>query len=129
MGMFDYLHYEGDIYQTKDTPRQSLDDFRIEDNQLWWENYDSEWIEGGAIFGGRFEKINRRWELCDNFDGVVRFNREDHARGGYRANAWIRYEALFMDGHMIKLTQTEGLEPFTVWYKNGIENLSLKEQK
>jgi hypothetical protein len=50
-------------------------------------------------------------------------------RGGYKADAWVEYEALFMNGHMIKLTQTAGVEPLTAWYSRGIEDLKLKENK
>jgi hypothetical protein len=130
MGMFDYLYYRGDEYQTKDTPAQLCDNYRIEDNQLWYEEYDSEWVDDGRqLFGGGLQKSNERWVLCNSFDGLVRFYREDLDRGGYKADAWIEYRALFMNGQMIKLTQTEGVEPLTAWYKQGIKDLTLKENK
>jgi hypothetical protein len=129
MGMFDLILYQGEQYQTKDTDAQLLDNYRIEDDQLWHEEYDSEWVDGEGIFGGGLLKSNERWVLCDSFDGLIRFYREDQDRGGYKADAWIEYEALFMNGHMIKLTQTRGVEPLTAWYKQGVEDLTLKENK
>jgi len=129
MGMFDYLYYRGNQYQTKDTDAQLLDNYRIEDDRLWHEKYDSEWVDGEGLFGGGIRKFNERWVLCDDFDGLIRFYREDLDLGGYKADAWIEYEALFMNGHMIKLTQTRGVEPLTAWYSQGIEDLKLKENK
>ena len=129
MGMFDQLYYRGEEYQTKDTPAQLLDNYRIEDNQLWYEEYDAEWVDGEGLFGGGLKKFNERWVLCDGFDGLVRFYREDKEKGGYKADAWIEYKALFMNGHMIKLTQTRGQEPLTAWYKQGVEDVQLKENK
>lgn len=129
MGMFDYLYYRGEEYQTKDTPAQALDDYRIEQEQLWYLEYESEWTEGEGQFGGSLVKSNQHWILCDDFDGVIRFYREDRDRGGHKQDAWIEYEALFMDGNMIKLTQTEGVEPLTAWYLQGIKDLKLKDNK
>jgi len=129
MGMFDQLYYQGKEYQTKDTPAQLLDNYRIEDNQLWYEEYDAEWVDGEGLFGGSLKKFNERWIPCNGFDGLVRFYREDKEKGGYKADAWIEYKALFMNGHMIKLTQTRGQEPLTAWYRQGIEDLKLKENK
>jgi hypothetical protein len=136
MGMFDQLYYRGEEYQTKDTPAQLLDNYKIEVDQdsglpyLWHEEYDSEWVDDGRhLFGGGLLRSNERWVLCDSFDGLIRFYREDKEKGGYKADAWIEYQALFMNGHMIKLTQTRGQEPLTAWYSQGIEDLQLKENK
>ena len=138
MGMYDQLYYRGEEYQTKDTPAQLLDNYKIEQDQesghwyLWHEEYEAEWVETEGLFGGGLKKSNERWVLCDSFDGLVRFYREDKEKGGYKEDAWIEYQALFMNGHMIKLTQTRGqepLEPLTAWYKQGIKDLQLKENK
>jgi hypothetical protein len=135
MGMFDYLYYRGNQYQTKDTPAQLLDNYKIDQDQdsghwyLWYEEYDSEWQEGAGIFGGGLRKFNERWKHCHSFDGLIRFYREDLDLGGHRADAWIEYKALFMNGHMIKLTQTAGVEPLTAWYLQGVEDITLKENK
>ena len=46
MGMFDNIQYQDQEYQTKDTPRQLLDNYKIDElGQLWVEEYDSEWVE------------------------------------------------------------------------------------
>jgi hypothetical protein len=125
MGMFDNIKYCNEEYQTKDTPAQLCDNYKIDDNQLWYEEYDSEWEDGAGLFGGGIRKFNERWVLCNEFDGLIRFYREDQSRGGYKADAWIEYQALFMNGNMIKLTQTRGVEPLTAWYKSGVEALEL----
>jgi hypothetical protein len=109
MGMFDYLYYEGKEYQSKDTPRQALDKYKIEVDQdsghkyLWVEEYDSEWIEDkDRLLGGYIHQFNERWVCCHDFDGVIQFYHEDVENGGYKNNAWIEYKALFMDGKVIK---------------------------
>ena len=129
MGMFDQLYYRGEEYQTKDTPAQLLDNYKIENDQLWYEEYEAEWVETEGLFGGGLKKSNERWILCDDFDGVIRFYREDKEKGGYKQDAWIVYQALFMNGCMIKLTQTQGVEPLTAWYTAGVEDLKLKDNK
>ena len=106
--MFDYLYYEGAKYQTKDTPAQGCDNYKIENGELWYENYESEWVEDKERFlGGYIHQFNERWECCHDFDGVIDFYREDKENGGYKNNAWIEYHSLFMDGKMIKLVKKE----------------------
>ena len=40
MGMFDYITYKGNKYQTRDTPSQTLDNYEIrEDGTLWHNTY------------------------------------------------------------------------------------------
>ena len=125
MGMFDNIEYRGRQYQTKDTPLQTLDNYRIEQDQdsghwyLWHEEYDSEWIDSADGFlGGTIVQSNERWVCCDDFDGVIRFyyyrTEEDQEE----------YQALFMDGRMLKIKQTQG-EPLTEWLVAGIEERGL----
>ena len=105
MGMFDYINYEGHEYQTKDTPAQACDNYKIENNILWYENYDAEWIEEEGFFGGHLKKFNERWDMCDKFDGLIRFYRAalENKHESWKQDAWIEYKALFMDGKMIKI--------------------------
>jgi hypothetical protein len=120
MGMFDHIHYKGKEYQTKDTPNQMLDNYKIEQDQdsghwyLWHEEYDAEWIENEGLFGGCIKQSNHRWLHCADFDGEIRFyyykSDEDQEE----------YKALFMDGRMLKIKQTQG-EPLTEWLVKGIE--------
>jgi hypothetical protein len=52
MGMFDYLHYKGHDYQSKDTPNQLMDKYELKENgTLWVEEYDAEWVkdEGACL--------------------------------------------------------------------------------
>ena len=128
MGMFDNLEYKGEQYQTKDTPAQLLDNYKIEQNQddghwyLWHEEYDVDWIEEADRFGGGYMKqYNQRWVCCHEFDGSLRFYRslkEDRSR-------WIEYRSLFMDGRMLKIKEHFD-EPLTNWYREGVEKKGLK---
>jgi len=122
MGMFDNLEYRGRQYQTKDTPLQTLDNYKIEQDQdsghwyLWHEEYDAEWVDDeDAFFGGTIVQSNERWVCCHDFDGEIRFyyykSEEDQEE----------YKALFMDGRMLKIKQTQG-EPLTEWLVQGIED-------
>jgi hypothetical protein len=125
MGMFDNILYKGRQYQTKDTPLQTLDNYKIEQDQdsghwyLWHEEYDSEWVEGEGLFGGTIVQSNERWVRCDDFDGLICFY-------WYRSEEDQEvYEALFMDGRMLKIKQTQG-EPLTEWLNKGIEERGLE---
>jgi hypothetical protein len=107
MGMFDYLYYEGKEYQSKDTPRQALDKYKIEKDQdsghdyLWVEEYDSEWVEDKDRFlGGYIHQFNERWIRCDDFDGAIDFYRTEN-----KGEDWIEYHSLFMNGKMIKFEE------------------------
>jgi hypothetical protein len=109
MGMFDNLYYQEQEYQTKDTPCQMLDKYKIDYNQdsghlyLWHEDYDAEWVEEEGLFGGHLRQFNERWVCCHDFDGLIRFYREDKENGGWKADNWIEYKALFMNGQMLKI--------------------------
>ena len=124
--MFDNLEYQGKQYQTKDTPLQTLDNYKIEQDPasghwyLWHEEYDSDWVqEHGQLFGGTLVQSNERWVRCADFDGAVRFyhygSEEDQEE----------YQALFMDGCMLKIKTIRG-EPLTEWLVKGIEEKGLK---
>lgn len=119
--MFDNIHYKGRQYQTKDTPLQTLDNYKIELDQdsghwyLWHEEYDSEWIDDeDSLFGTTRVQSNERWVCCHDFDGLICFyywrSEEDQEE----------YEALFMDGRMLKIKLIKG-EPLTEWLNAGIE--------
>jgi len=134
MGMFDYIRYRDEEYQTKDTPRQLLDNYKIELNQddghwyLWYEEYDGEWVkDDDAFLGGHIQQSNPRWVCCHEFDGNIRFYREalESRRESWQQNAWIEYQALFMDGRMIKIREIFE-EPLTDWYKNGLKDKGLE---
>lgn len=110
MGMFDYLYYEGKEYQTKNTPNQFLDKYKIEPDQesghsyLWVEEYDAEWTEDKeALLGGYLRHFNERWVRCDKFDGLICFYRSLDKKH----SEWEDFEALFMNGRLIKFTKKE----------------------
>ena len=127
MGMFDYVEWEGQQYQSKDTPNQLCDNYRIDDlGRLWVEEYDAEFVKDpGHIFGVYLEQRNKRWRECVEFSGPMRFYREDDERGGHKANAWNEWQAEFKSGLMIGLKLIEG-EPLTEWYMKGLEERGLK---
>lgn len=122
--MFDNIEYKGRQYQTKDTPRQALDKYKIEHDSdsghwhLWYEEYDAEWAKGEGLFGGCIRQSNQRWVRCDDFDGVIRFywykSEQDQEE----------YQALFMDGRMLKIKMTHG-EALTEWLVKGVEEKGL----
>jgi hypothetical protein len=126
MGMFDNIEYRGRQYQTKDTPLQILDNYKIEQDQtsghwyLWHEEYDSEWVDSeDGFLGGSIVQSNERWVRCDDFDGEIRFYyyRSDEDQEEYRA--------LFMDGQMLKIREIFD-EPLTNWYREGVESKGLE---
>jgi hypothetical protein len=121
MGMFDNIQYKGEEYQTKDTPSQLLDNYKIEQEQvsgawlLWHEEYDIDWIDDADRFGGGYSKqSNHRWVACADFDGALRFYNSDR-----------EYRSLFMDGRMLKIKEHLD-EPLTNWYREGVEKKGLK---
>ena len=127
MGMFDNIEYKGEEYQTKDTPAQLLDNYKIEQNQddghwyLWHEEYDTEWEDHEGLFGGSIRQFNQRWVACQDFDGSLRFYRSDKDN----RDRWIEYRSLFMDGRMLKIKEHFD-EPLTDWYREGVEQKGLK---
>jgi hypothetical protein len=132
--MFDNLEYQGEQYQTKDTPSQLLDNYKIEQDLtsghwlLWHEEYDADWVDDEDRFGGGYMKqSNHRWVPCADFDGNLRFYRHalETQQESWKHNAWIEYRALFMDGKMIKIREVFD-EPLTDWYRSGVEQKGLK---
>lgn len=128
MGMFDWVEFEGKRYQSKDTPNQLCDEYRIDENGvLWVEEHDAEWVrdETNALFGMRLDTKNHRWRPCDEFSGKMRFYRENTERGGWNTDAWTEFEAEFKSGLMINLQLIEG-ERFIEWYRKGLEEKGLE---
>jgi hypothetical protein len=126
MGMFDNIEYKGRQYQTKDTPLQTLDNYKIEQDQtsghwyLWHEEYDAEWVDhDDGFLGGTLHQSNHCWVCCNDFDGEIRFYyyRSDEDQEEYRA--------LFMDGQMLKIKLTHS-EPLTEWLVKGVKDKGLE---
>ena len=113
MGMFDYLYYEDNQYQTKDTPKQILDNYKIEDGVLWHEDYDVEIVEGGGnLFGFHINHFNQHWVHCNDFTGKIRFYRSasDDKHESWKRNAWIEYNATFENGRMTHIKQVKEMD-------------------
>lgn len=127
MGMFDWVEFEGNKFQSKDTPRQLCDNYLIDEHGgLWVEEYDSEWIEDvDALFGGYLRQSNQRWNYCGDFTGTLKFYRENKELGGYQSDAWIEYEAEFELGQMINIQLLAG-DHFIEWYRHGIDEKGLE---
>ena len=77
MGMFDYVYYDGKEYQSKDTPNQLCDKYKIEEEQetgrlyLWREAYKAKWVNDDSTpLGHRLETWDHHWIHCDDFDGL-----------------------------------------------------------
>lgn len=106
--MFDYLHYNGVEYQTKDTDRQTLDNYKIAVDQdsghsfLWVEKYESEWQDDeSAMFGGYLRQYNKHWEHCDNYTGGLRF----YTIGENKE--WIEYLAELKNGLLLTIERVK----------------------
>lgn len=102
MGMFDYIKYKDDQYQTKDTPVQALDQYEIrDDGTLWYEDYESNWLEDNqSMFGGYIEKKNKKWVLQEKFTGEIRFYRSTKDK-----KEWIEYSAYFVNGKALHIQE------------------------
>ena len=97
MGMYDVVWYKGKEYQTKDTPMQTLAEYSIQDDELWYNNVEYEWVESDrALFGGYLEPISSVWEHLSDFDGSIQFYDEE-----------VKYLALFWEGKMIRFKQLD----------------------
>ena len=127
MGMFDQLWFEGEEYQTKDTPSQLLDNYKIEQEPvsgnwyLWHEEYDTDWVEQpGRWSSGYLKQSNQRWVHCADFTGTINFYRRDS-----EIEQWIEYEAEFVDGVKITIKPVYD-EPFTRWYEAGVKDKGLE---
>jgi hypothetical protein len=113
MGMFDWLRCKYPLplpgannlhYQTKDTPEQYLDLYKIrEDGTLWHETYDVEDrsdpnAEGLMALFGAMTRVNKRWEPCD-MTGEIRFYTGDNQK------QWVEFSAYMVKGKLHTLVQ------------------------
>lgn len=107
MGMFDYIRYKGKTYQTKHTPNQWMDTYEIrDDNTLWVEKYESEWVEESeALFGGYFQQKNKRWEQEKSFTGELLFYEYD-GKG-----TDIEISSYFVNGELKNLVVLKNVTP------------------
>jgi hypothetical protein len=104
MGMFDYVHFQGLEYQSRNTPNQTMDKYKIESDQesgqeyLWVEEYDCEYVKDEeSLLGGYIKQFNQHWVFLEDFDGVITIYRQNDDK-----TKWITYKFLFMNGRMIK---------------------------
>jgi len=114
MGMYDQVKCFADLpllganswtYQSKDTPSQFLDDFKIcEDGKLWMEEYDTEDrsdpnAEGILRLAGSMAKIHKGWKWLKNFSGQLSFYTSYGPPGQNGiGSGWVEFEAIFENG-------------------------------
>jgi hypothetical protein len=98
MGMFDYLNFRGNDYQSKDTPNQWMANYEIrEDGTLWVEESDGEWIKDeNSLLGGYIKESNHRWVQVEKYTGEIRFYR--HLDKEYKV--WEEFSAYFVQGQL-----------------------------
>jgi hypothetical protein len=106
MGLFDTIRYKNHEYQTKDTPKQCLDNYEIRgDGTLWTEDYDSKCVSDSEhILGGYMHCFNHRWVQVENFTGEIRFYRNLDKE----CKNWEEFSAYFVKG---QLKHLENIEP------------------
>lgn len=125
MGMFDHItcnhhlidkKYRDEIFQTKDTPAQLLDRYKIkEDGTLWHEIYDIEdksdpKAEGLMRFVGCMTRVNQRWKPVD-YEGDLTFYTID-------GDMWIKFKAVFKDNKLVSIEDKSTLTLDALWRKN-----------
>lgn len=122
----------GDIvFQTKDTPDQGMTSYTItSDGSLLVNRKEYEWtapppkaVEPSqprwSDFG--YNKVVREWtESCHHFNGAIVFydsysHAEKHSGDDYQhdafADGWVEYKALFQNGQLIQISQSEHTLP------------------
>lgn len=118
MGMFDEITckmelpiegLQGRVFQTKDTPMQSLDRYEIrEDGTLWHQDYDIEDksdpnATGLARLAGCMSAVNKRWAhaLITREINFYGFKDDDNCIG------WIEFKAVVFDGKVQRIELIE----------------------
>lgn len=140
MGMFDWIRCEYPLpdepngaslrFQTKDTPNQMLDDYRIDVNgELWVTTYDIEDrgdpnAEGVRRIFGMMTRVNEREERVTDFTGTINFYISNLSGGtpspdgyvwvtedgaGGPAISWD-YTAHLVKGQVVDLTGSKTIE-------------------
>ena len=118
MGMYDYVKCEAPLdvagmdgrkFQTKDTPAQFLDTYRITaDGKLLHEQYVlREEVTDAAPLGMYLHRDNPREVHLVNFTGSICFYGFKHAE--HRAKdcrGWVSFVALFEDGVLVRPIKT-----------------------
>jgi len=95
MGMFDTVYYKGVTHQSKDTPSQSLAEYAIENEDLWFKNVKYQWVDNEKdLMGGHLDRVSENWEHLNDFSGQIIFYTDKE-----------EYLALFWEGKMIKIKQ------------------------
>ena len=100
MTVFDYIIFNGEIYQTKDTPKKLFNKYKIafdketDEYKLYREDDRIKYIIGF------FEKSSFSWTFCDNFTGELTFyrNLDEHTE---------MYYSYFHNGILIKIDLVE----------------------
>jgi hypothetical protein len=121
------------VFQTKNTPDQRMASYTITaDGYLLANRKEYEWIDTPenvkedatpvqALFNRGYNKVVREWtEQCLYFNGAVEFydsypHADKEAGDDYQqdmfAAGWVEYKALFQNGKLIQISQSEHTLP------------------
>lgn len=116
MGMFDYIICEYPInapdtvkeWQTKDTPAQYLETYKIDaQGNLWFLKVKREFRDNGKPgidkLTGCMHKISEEWVKESNFRDAIEFYGGETINGKEDLRKWWKYSAFFDDGKIINI--------------------------
>lgn len=83
MGMFDYINYNGKLYQTKDTPEQCLELYEIRKDELWFKKVDRDWMQD-VKDGRRIKEVFWDWVFREDISGDIHFYDTDKDTGQWQ---------------------------------------------
>lgn len=101
----DLVRVQGMEFQTKDTPSQFMDMYRIAaDGTLWYEEHDIEdrsdpTAEGVGRIIGMMTKVNKRWVQVTDYTGEIYFYGGDCA-GKPGEISWVEFSCYFINGQL-----------------------------
>ena len=100
MGLYDYLHHEGQTYQTKDTPLQSLHNYYIENGRL---------LEASGHIEDRGDKTPGA-DILLRVKGMCTFIETGKVDLNFHGYLWFcdggaDYKAKFTDGQLMEITR------------------------
>lgn len=103
MGMFDYIQYKDNHYQTKSLDNR-LCNYKLEDGYLWKDQAEQVWVEDNSRFGGYLEKRGTKWVKQVTFSGTIEFHR--NLDKTYKT--WEENAAIILDGAIMQLVENCG---------------------
>lgn len=112
MGMFDYVTYNGGVYQSKDTPDQYMTTYRIVDGRLIGDEWHIENVpynerpypleKGWLHIAGSIRRVIDKADVDQNWHGYLYLCGPDPTFQDWRAK--------FTDGALVEFIRMDGLE-------------------